>query len=299
VKMTLILLLCLILEQLKMLLMLEIYQMLKKKNMRIVAKIETQDSLDHFKEILAVADGIMISRGELGTDINLETIAVVQKKMIKECSIIGKPCIAENQMLESMVKNPRPTRAEVTDVANAIFDGVDCVCLSSETARGKYPIECVSVMRRICKETEKVLSYRNIYTSLRKLEHEMKEWSTSRTITDSIASSAVKTCWDLKGSLIIALTTSGTSALAVAKYKPHVPILCITTNLKVSRQCTLGRGIIPIHVDFSGNTEQIKFGIQWAKEKGLVKNSEIVVIIAGMVEGVPGSTNMLKVELVQ
>jgi len=274
-------------------------QCVKDKGLKLIAKIDSNHGIENFKDILDVADGIMIPRGELGTNINIETIAIVQKKMIKECNILGKPVIAESQMLESMVRNPRPTRAEVSDVANAIFDGVDCVTLSSETARGKYPIDSVIVMRRICKETEKVLSYRNIYTSLRELEHQMKEWSQPSTITDSIASSAVKTCWDLKGSLIISVTSSGKTALRVAKYRPHTPILCISTDPKITRQCILGRGIIPVLTHTSSNLEQIAFGIQWAKEKGLLKQGEIVVITQGMVEGTTGSTNMIKVERVE
>jgi len=274
-------------------------QMVKDSNLKLVAKIESQLGLDNFAEILEVSDGIVIARGELGIDIPLEKISMAQKKIIRDCNIAGKPVIALSQMLESMVKNPRPTRAEVSDVANAIFDGVDCVTLSSETARGKYPIEAISMMRKICKETEKVLSYRNIYTSLRNFTTEQGEWSKFTTITDSIASSAVKTCWDLKGSLIISITSSGKSALTLSKYRPHTPIICVTTTPKIARTCVIGRSIIPIFVDSNENNDKkVSIALEWAKERGLVKKGEVVVIVAGKIEGVSGSTNFIKVNIV-
>jgi len=242
----------------------------------------------------------MVARGDLGVDNPIETIPNIQKKLIKDCNIAGKPVIAAAQMLESMIYNPRPTRAEVSDVANAIFDGVDCIMLSGETARGRYPVECVSMMRKVCRETEKLLSYRNIYTSLRKMVHQLKEWSpTDISITDSIASSAVKTCWDLNASLLISLTSSGLSARAVAKYRPHTPVLCVTPNPVVARQSLLSRGIIPIIVEKSGNLEQINKAVEWSKLRGLIKKGEVIVITAGEVEGVSGSTNYLKVEHVE
>jgi len=216
-------------------------------NIKIISKIETQQGIDNFKEILDISDGIMVARGDLGVEIPIESICNVQKMIIKECNIAGKPVITATQMLESMMNNPRPTRAEVADVANAVYDGTDCVMLSGETAAGKYPVESVVMMRKICRETEKTLSYRNIYTSLRKMVHQMKEWSPSTTsITDSVASSAVKTSWDLNASLIIALTESGSTARLVAKYRPHIAILCVTPHPKVSRQSLVSRGVIPL-----------------------------------------------------
>jgi pyruvate kinase len=269
-------------------------------NIKIISKIETQQGIDNFKEILEVSDGIMVARGDLGVEIPIESICNVQKMIIKECNIAGKPVITATQMLESMMNNPRPTRAEVADVANAVYDGTDCVMLSGETAAGKYPVESVTMMRKICRETEKTLSYRNIYTSLRKMVHQMKEWSPSTTtITDSVASSAVKTSWDLNASLIIALTESGSTARLVAKYRPHIAILCVTPHAKVSRQGLVSRGIIPLLLEKKSNQNQIDIAIDWAKEKKLVKEGEIVVIVAGMVEGVPGSTNMMRVEVVK
>jgi len=273
-------------------------QCVKDSQLKLVAKIESQLGLDNFAQILEVSDGIVIARGELGIDIPLEYMCIAQKKMIRDCNIAGKPVIALSQMLESMVKNPRPTRAEVSDVANAIFDGVDCVTLSSETARGKYPIDAISMMRKICKETEKVLSYRNIYTSLRNFQTEQGEWSKFSTITDSIASSAVKTCWDLKGTLIISLTSSGKSALTLSKYRTHAPILCVTTDPKVARSCVIGRSIIPIYIPGTdSNDRRVAIAMEWAKERGLIKQGEVVVVVAGKIEGVSGSTNFIKVNI--
>jgi len=221
--------------------------------------------------------------------------------MVKECNIAGKPVITATQMLESMMNNPRPTRAEVSDVSNSVYDGTDCVMLSGETAAGKYPVESVTMMRKICKETEKTLSYRNIYTSLRKMENQMKEWSTLTSITDSVASSAVKTSWDLNASLIITLTESGQTARLVSKYRPHIAILCVTPHPKTARQSLVSKGVIPLITELQKNPDNeisISKALEWAKERNLVLDGEIIVIVAGIVSGIPGSTNMMRVETV-
>jgi len=278
----------------------------KEGNIKIVAKIETQLGIDNFKEILSVSDGIMVARGDLGVEIPIEKICNVQKMIIKECNIAGKPVITATQMLESMIKNPRPTRAEVADVSNAVYDGTDCVMLSAESAVGKFVVESVVMMKKICRETEKTLAYRNIYTSLRNMEHQMKEWSKLTSITDSVASSAVKTSWDLNASLIIALTESGQTSRLVSKYRPHVAILCVTPHAKIARQSLISRGIIPFIIDEESgggkplnNEFEIERAIIWAKERDIVLEGEIVVIIAGVVQGVPGSTNMMRVDVVK
>jgi len=274
----------------------------REGNVKIVSKIETQKGLDNFKEILNVSDGIMVARGDLGVEIPIEKICNAQKLIIKECNITGKPVITATQMLESMIHNPRPTRAEVADVSNAVYDGTDCVMLSAESAVGKYPVEAVVMMKKICRETEKTLAYRNIYTSLRNMEHQMKEWSTLTSITDSVASSAVKTSWDLNASLIIALTESGQTSRLVSKYRPHVAILCVTPHPKVARQSLISRGIIPFVFEQSeapNNETEIEKAIIWAKERNIVLEDEIVVIVAGVVSGVPGSTNMMRVDVVK
>jgi len=272
----------------------------KEKNIKIISKIETQHGIDNFKAILDVSDGVMVARGDLGVEIPIERITNVQKMIIKECNIAGKPVITATQMLESMMNNPRPTRAEVSDVSNAVYDGTDCVMLSGETAAGKYPVEAVNIMRKICRETEKTLSYRSIYTSIRKIVHQMKEWSSEQSITESIASSAVKTAWDLNGSLIIALTESGTTPRLLSKYKPHVAILCVTPHPKTARQAMISRAVIPLLIDkFEHNDKQISFAVEWAKDRSLVKLGEVVIVVAGVVEGFSGSTNMMKVETIK
>jgi len=274
----------------------------KEKNIKIISKIETQHGIDNFKAILDVSDGIMVARGDLGVEIPIERITNVQKMIIKECNVTGKHVITATQMLESMMNNPRPTRAEVSDVANAVYDGTDCVMLSGETAAGKYPIEAVNIMRKICRETEKTLSYRSIYTGLRKIVHQMKEWSSPTTISESIASSAVKTSWDLNASLILALTESGLTPRLLSKYSPHVAILCVTPHPKTARQALISKAVIPLLVEkfqAPDNEQQINFALEWAKERSLVKVGEIVIVVAGVVEGVTGSTNMLKVEIIK
>jgi len=273
----------------------------REGNIKIISKIETQQGIDNFKEILEASDGIMVARGDLGVEIPIERICNVQKMIIKECNIAGKPVITATQMLESMMNNPRPTRAEVADVSNAVYDGTDCVMLSGETAAGKYPVEAVIMMRKICRETEKTLSYRNIYTSLRNMEHQMKEWSTLTSITDSIASSAVKTSWDLNAGLIISLSESGQTSRLVAKYRPHIAILCVTPHAKTARQSLVSRGVIPLYLEKEDedNDKRIQKAIDWAKERGLLLPGEIVVIVAGIVQGVPGSTNMMRVDVVK
>jgi len=273
----------------------------REKNIKIIAKIETQHGIDNFTSILNVSDGIMVARGDLGVEIPIERITNAQKKMIKECNIAGKPVITATQMLESMMNNPRPTRAEVSDVANAVYDGSDCVMLSGETAAGKYPVEAVNIMRKICRETEKTLSYRSIYTSIRKIVHQMKEWSAPTSITESITSSAVKTAWDLNSSMIVALTETGQTARLLSKYRPHCPIICVTPHPQVARQALINRSVIPIIVEkfHANNQQQIDLAMEWGKERQIVKSGEIVVIVAGIVEGIPGSTNMMKVEVVK
>jgi len=273
----------------------------RETNIKIISKIETQQGIDNFKEILDISDGIMVARGDLGVEIPIERICNVQKMIIKECNIAGKPVITATQMLESMMNNPRPTRAEVSDVSNSVYDGTDCVMLSGETAAGKYPVESVTMMRKICKETEKTLSYRNIYTSLRKMENQMKEWSTLTSITDSVASSAVKTSWDLNASLIITLTESGQTARLVSKYRPHIAILCVTPHPKTARQSLVSKGVIPLITELQKNPDNeisISKALEWAKERNLVLDGEIIVIVAGIVSGIPGSTNMMRVETV-
>eukprot|EP00003_Mantamonas_plastica_P007986 TRINITY_DN1687_c0_g1_i9.p1 TRINITY_DN1687_c0_g1~~TRINITY_DN1687_c0_g1_i9.p1 ORF type:complete len:421 (-),score=158.26 TRINITY_DN1687_c0_g1_i9:513-1775(-) len=264
-----------------------------ENDIKIIAKIESQEGLDNFDKILHVADGIMVARGDLGVEIPLENVCAAQKLMIAKCNVVGKPVITATQMLESMIKNPRPTRAEATDVANAVYDGTDCVMLSGETAKGDYPKETVETMKRICIEAEKNINYYKLYRSIRESQKRPVP------IADSVCSSCVKTAWDLDASLIIALTESGNTARLISKYRPECPVLCVTPSVETARQVLLSRSCIPYITRSMKGTE---FVIQRAEAKalelGLVKSGDIVVVVSGNLEGVSGSINMMKIHVV-
>jgi pyruvate kinase len=280
----------------------------RENDVKIIAKIESKEGLKNLKSIVEVADGIMVARGDLGVEIPIWQVTNAQKLMIRECNIAGKPVITATQMLESMTVNPRPTRAEVTDVANAVFDGTDCVMLSGETAAGKYPVETVEMMRKICRETEQNIPYRKLFLSLRELVHENKNWMTSpdlsdqnvvkQMMTDSIASSAVKTAWDLSAGVMVALSSSGNAARAMSKYRPHVPIICITNNPATARKVLISRNIIPyLFEEDWGSTdmnELIDRVLRWTVEVKICKPGEIAIATFGASVGVPGSTNQMQ-----
>jgi pyruvate kinase len=265
----------------------------KEKRIMIISKIESQEGLDNFVSILAVSDGIMVARGDLGVEIPIERVANAQKMMIRECNQAGKPVVTATQMMESMIVNPRPTRAEATDVANAVFDGTDCVMLSGETANGAYPVECVKMMTKICIEAESVLDHRNIYLTIRLSEvAEGKDSS----ISETIASSAVKSCWDINANLIIVLSDTGNTVRFVSKYRPHTPILCITSTPKTARQVLVSRSTVALLVEDMHKTDElIKRAISYAKENGILKDGDYFLVTSGIIEAVSGSTNMLKI----
>jgi len=266
----------------------------REKNIMIISKIESQEGLDNFSDILAVSDAIMVARGDLGVEIPIERVANAQKMMIRECNQRGKPVVTATQMLESMIVNPRPTRAEATDVANAVFDGTDCVMLSGETANGSYPVECVRMMTKICIEAESALDHRNIYLNIRLAE--VKNDDCENPVPETIASSAVKSCWDLNASLIIVLSDSGATVRYVAKYRPHTPILCLTSSARTSRQVLLSRSCIAFLVDSMQNTEAlVQTAIKWAHTQGIVQGGDFILVTSGQIEAVSGSTNLLKI----
>eukprot|EP01129_Flabellula_baltica_P000493 TRINITY_DN10498_c0_g1_i1.p1 TRINITY_DN10498_c0_g1~~TRINITY_DN10498_c0_g1_i1.p1 ORF type:complete len:522 (+),score=153.06 TRINITY_DN10498_c0_g1_i1:76-1641(+) len=282
----------------------------KENDVKIIAKIESKEGLNNIKEIVEVSDGIMVARGDLGVEIPIWKVTNAQKMIIRECNIAGKPVITATQMLESMTSNPRPTRAEVTDVANAVFDGTDCVMLSGETAAGMYPIQTVQIMRKICRETEINLPYRKLYLSVRELVHENKQWMTpskgsfyrntpdSIIMTESIASSCVKTAWDLNAGVILSVSSSGSTARAVSKYRPHIPIICITNDPRTARRCLLTRSVIPYLFEGAWSevdmTELIEQVLDWCEGNGMYHRGEVAVATFGNIQGVPGSTNVLR-----
>ncbi len=257
----------------------------------VVAKIERGEALRNFDSILAASDGVMVARGDLGVDIPLEKVPVAQKEIIKKCNRAGKPVITATEMLESMVKSVRPTRAEVTDVANAIFDGTDATMLSEETSIGENPLEAVAVMDRIAREAEKKLPYETALSQKGTwFEHEVEEL---------ISYSACVTAQSLDARAIVAFTDSGSTPARVSKYRPRMVILAMTTDEAICRRLVLYWGVLPVHVttpsSISGLFDEAS---ALSKSAGLARPGDLIVITGGIPLGVKGTTNLLKVETV-
>lgn len=273
---------------------LEIRKLLEERkayNIQIIAKIENQEGVDNCDEILKVSDGLMVARGDLGVEIPTEDMPLVQKLLISKANALGKPVITATQMLESMIRNPRPTRAEVTDIANAILDGTDAVMLSGETAAGKYPVEAVSTMAAVAERTEKALDYRK---KMQKADTE-----DTVTVTNAISFASCAAATDLGASAIITPTQSGSTARMVSKYRPKAPIIAATPNKKVSRELNLSFGVYPVIVEPTDSTdEMIQHSVDRALEAGLIGSGDLVVITAGIPVGVAGTTNLIKVHVV-
>jgi len=258
----------------------------------VIAKIERGVAVDGFDDILAVSDGIMVARGDLGVDIPLEKVPLVQKEIIKKCNQAGKLVITATQMLESMVNSPWPTRAEVTDVANAIFDGTDAIMLSAETSIGKYPAQAVGMMARIAREAEDRLPYEQILS-------ERANWLEQKT-SELISYSACYTAQSLKAKALVAFTQSGSTAGRVSKYRPRMPILAITPDDAVAKRLVLRWGVYPFQIAGASSVEELfTTGTRLSKELGLAKSGDLVVISGGIPVGVVGSTNLLKVSKVE
>jgi pyruvate kinase len=256
-----------------------------------IAKIERREALDNLDEILEVADGAMVARGDLGIEIPIQRVPIAQKRIIRKCNHLGKPVIVATQMLDSMVDAPSPTRAEVTDIANAIFDGADALMLSEETAVGNYPKEAVSMMAAVTLEAESVLPYDEILAN--------KGKDLQPQTDDAISYAACHTAHQLGAVAVVAFTSSGSTARRVAKYRPPVPILAITPSQATQRQLSLSWGVHAFQVP-----EALKIadlfarGARVAKEAGLAHEGDLVVITGGVPIGISGSTNLLKVEKV-
>jgi pyruvate kinase len=258
-------------------------------NVPLIAKIEKHEAVENIDEIITEADGIMIARGDLGVEIPLTTVPLLQKEIISKCNRLGKPVIVATQMLESMIHSPRPTRAEASDVANAILDGADAVMLSGETAVGKYPEESALVMRQIALETEKTLPYHSMLSA--------KADTVVPQTDDAISYAACNIAEQLSAKAIIAYTTSGSTAHRVAKYRPGTPILAITTRDRIRRRLSLYWGIYSFRTDEYTRLEDIfRQGVQLAIKSGLAKEDDLIVVTAGVPIGIPGNTNMLKVQ---
>ncbi len=258
---------------------------------QIIAKIENHQGVENIDEILKVADGIMVARGDLGVETPTEEVPLIQKMIIERCNRLGKPVITATQMLDSMISNPRPTRAEATDVANAIFDGTDALMLSGETAAGRYPVEAVAMMDRIAVRTERALGFKEILGR--------KEIAPGRTVTDAISYATSSTAFNLGATAIITSTKSGHTARMVSKYRPQARVIAVTPKKEVVRKLTIVWGVSPLLVTETDSTdEMIDAATRGALEAGLIHSGDLVVITAGIPVGVPGTTNMIKVHIV-
>ncbi|AQQ52814.1 pyruvate kinase [Planococcus lenghuensis] len=272
----------------------EIRSLLEKNDaghIQIIPKIENREGVDNIDEILLVSDGLMVARGDLGVEIPAEEVPLVQKNLIDKCNRAGKPVITATQMLDSMQRNPRPTRAEASDVANAIFDGSDAIMLSGETAAGQYPVEAVQTMHRIAETTEDALDYRSIVAA-RSREKEAN-------MTEAIGQAAAYTALNLKVKAVIAPTESGHTAKMIAKYRPGVPIIAVTSTDIPSRKLTLVWGVQPIVGRRAGSTDEVlESAVEESLAHDLVEHGDLVVITAGVPVGQAGTTNMMKVHLI-
>jgi len=266
---------------------------------KIIAKIENQEGLENFDEIIKKADGVMVARGDLGMEIPPEKVFLAQKMIIRRANVLGKVVVTATQMLESMIINPRPTRAECTDVANAVLDGTDCVMLSGETAKGAWPIQAVQTMSSICVEAESAINYGKLYLATRNSVIVDNKGAPLDT-PEAIASSAVKTVHDMRAKMIVVLTESGNTARLVAKYRPPCPFLVLTSSPEIARQCEgVLRGATAVIVGSMMGTDSILIrAAMMGKEFGWVKPGDFLIAIHGMREGASGASNMLKVLVV-
>ena len=270
---------------------LEIRELLEQHNgshIQIISKIENQEGVDNLDSILEVSDGLMVARGDLGVEIPAEEVPLVQKMMIKKCNVAGKPVITATQMLDSMQRNPRPTRAEASDVANAIFDGTDAIMLSGETAAGKYPTESVETMSRIAERAEQALEYREIF---------MKQASAQqKSVTEAISQAVANSALDLNAKAIVTSTQSGFTARVVSKYRPKALIIAVTPVEQVMCGLALNWGVFPVKgIEADTTDEMFENAVKGAMNTGLLSAGDTIVITAGVPVGRAGTTNLMKI----
>ena len=261
------------------------------KDMKIISKIESQEGVDNIKEIIKVTDGVMVARGDMGVEIPIENVPIIQKNIIKKCNQAGKIVITATQMLDSMIRNPRPTRAEASDVCNAIFDGTDAIMLSGESASGSFPIEAAMTMSRIAKKAEANLDYNYL---LRRLKDPNPN---PDAFADAISYSASKTASKFPTKAIVAATQTGSTAKILSKYKPSCPIIAITPYEKVRRSLALNFGIISKKCAYFNSTDEIiEEARKVAKEFEIAETGDNIMVAAGFPTSITGGTNMLKIE---
>ena len=262
------------------------------RDIGIIAKIENREGVDNLDSIVDVSDGIMVARGDMGVEIPVYEVPIVQKRMIKSAIRKGKHVITATQMLDSMIRNPRPTRAEVSDVANAVFDGTSCVMLSGETAGGKYPLEAVETMAKTVVAAEGATNYWNRFTKA--------GFTGSGVITDAITHACCQTAMDLGAHAILTATQSGYSARNISRFRPACPIYAMTPTERVRRQLAISWGVQPFLVGQVDSTDRLfSMCVQCARKEGVVELGQTVVITAGIPIGVGGSTNLLKAQVVE
>lgn len=263
----------------------------QNKNISIIPKIENQEGIDNIKEILEVSDGLMVARGDMGVEIPPESVPMVQKDLIRQCNKLGKPVITATQMLDSMQRNPRATRADASDVANAIYDGTDAVMLSGETAAGQYPEEAVKTMRNIAVSAEAAQDYKKLLSDRTKL--------VETSLVNAIGVSVAHTALNLNVKAIVAATESGSTARTISKYRPQSDIIAVTPNAETARQCALVWGIFPVVKEGRKTTDALlNNAVATAVETERVQNGDLIIITAGVPTGEKGTTNMMKLHLV-
>lgn len=271
----------------------QIRHILRENNchtINIIAKIENMEGVENIDEILRVVDGVMVARGDLGVEVPLEDVPSLQKKLIQRGIAAGKPVITATQMLDSMIKNPRPTRAEATDVANAIYDGTSAIMLSGESAVGAYPVEAVETMVRIALRAEADMDYIRRFS---------RDTSASTDVTNAISHATVTSAHDLNASAIITVTKSGSTARILSRYRPACVIVGCTTEKHVWRQLALSWGTVPLMIGEESNTDDLfEHAVDAAVQNGLVHDGELVVLTAGVPLGISGTTNLMKVHVV-
>nr|WP_307989013.1 pyruvate kinase [uncultured Niameybacter sp.] len=273
---------------------LEIRKILKEYNandIKIIAKIENREGVNNIDEIIRVADGVMVARGDMGVEIPLEEVPALQKMIIKKVYNAGKQVITATQMLDSMMKNPRPTRAETNDVANAIYDGTSAIMLSGETAAGLYPVEALKIMVRIALQTEKNIDYVGRFNRRDDVE--------VQNVTHAISHATCAAAHDLGAKAIVTVTKSGRTARMISKYRPTCPIIGCTTSMETYTQLAMTWGVIPVLIDEKENTSDLfETAIEAAEKTGIVSKGDLVVLTGGMPLGVSGTTNIMKVDVV-
>ncbi|MEG1858284.1 MAG: pyruvate kinase [Pseudoflavonifractor sp.] len=262
------------------------------QNIRIIAKIENREGVDNLDEIVAVADGVMVARGDLGVEIPAHEVPILQKKMIKVTTMSGIPVITATQMLDSMMRNPRPTRAEVSDVANAVFDGTSCVMLSGETASGKYPIEAVNAMVATVNAAEGAINYWGRF-------REQISLTDCSSISNAITHTCCMTAMDLNAKAILAATQSGYTAKVISRFRPACPIIALCQSEKVRRQLSISWGVLSLLSGYVDSTDRLfSLAIDVARKEGEIATGDTVVITAGVPIGESGTTNLIKAQVV-